>query len=153
MICFQFRVRVSWSFICTVDVWFSCRLWCAWECALPLGCQSGRSVWKCCSLCKSTEKETQRSKLELPLAQTRTAWNQLTDISCDRPVRCVQAQKPDMKTTEMSLDSSSYVLWLIICTSRYIWVWRCKTIKKIKHSCLNCRFHTYFFIFLFALSL
>ena len=40
---------------------------CAARKALPLGCQSGRSVWRCCSQCKSSEKETHTSTLGLPL--------------------------------------------------------------------------------------
>lgn len=32
---------------------------------LPRGCRSGRSAWRCCSPCKSTDKETKRSTLGL----------------------------------------------------------------------------------------
>lgn len=50
-------------------------------CVLPPGCLSGRSVWRYCSRCKSTEKDRQRSSLNHPLTQTQAAWK--TDTSCD----------------------------------------------------------------------
>lgn len=125
---------------------------CVWECPLPLGCQSGRSVWRCCSQCKSTERETQRSTLRLPWAQTHAAWKHLTDTSYDRPVRCVQAQnqiwKPNKWVWTAPLLFYDGHLFQQISLGR-----RGKSIEKIKHSCLNGHVHTYFFIFPLALSL
>lgn len=127
----------------TSDIWFSkclflfffiqcvCDAVCAyetvWECVLPLGCQSGRSVWRCCSQCKSTEKETQRFTLGLPIAQMRVAWNHLTDTSCDRPVRRVQAQKQIWKPHKwVSTATPLFCDW----HHQMSLGWRCKTIRS-----------------------
>lgn len=78
---------------------------CVWndiECALPLGCQSGRSVWRCCSQYKSTEKETE--------IHIRTSCSSAVSrlSSCDGQQLWQAAQTcPHMKITHISLDSAS----------------------------------------------
>lgn len=85
------------------------------ECWLPLGCQSSKSVWRCCSQCRSTETENQYIYVRThPFYQCLRSLPSEPKVSNRRPKSVLTA--PLLFSNKSITSSYSFLLsaWRII---------------------------------------
>lgn len=69
--------------------------------ALPLGCRSGRSAWRCCSQCKSTKKKHTHSHIRsrsgsFTISLKQLDWYQLSETT----QMCLSKNRDENRTNE-----------------------------------------------------